>query len=426
MASGCAWSWLNGSRPRSRRRETTSLAMISMDSRTPSRRSWLTPTVCLIDSSRASDHHTWPSASGAREAASKQVRARSTSPPFFRSARSATVCTSTARYRPSGHRPFSATTSQRPAMMSAKLGPSLGANRVLTSRLVECTSSLSGASSDGRHGVGRVRASLTMSWSGVSTGRAVTTASADCSMPAVENHRTGPSRRMRNSPVEYPSTRSNSSWACSAASALAASSRSSEYNAASIVASLLARSVNLVRVVGTSSPSHCLRRSSTSFWKDSLRASVVKKCSLIQSSTTIRASLLGMVTLLMSGRVVFRHDDEQGPRQPLLRLHIGDELLLLLNGGSPDAQGMVRDEGLRVLLPCDGLVVPCGDPILCTLLGSVERGLEFLVRGVHGELHQGLKIIRPCDGPWIGHISADADVREHIGRRRMHGDPRGG
>ncbi|WP_238841898.1 hypothetical protein, partial [Xylella fastidiosa] len=27
-----------------------------------------------------------------------------------------------------------------------------------------------------------------------STGRAVTTASADCSMPAVENHRTGPSR----------------------------------------------------------------------------------------------------------------------------------------------------------------------------------------------------------------------------------------
>ena len=52
-----------------------------MEERTPSRRSFETPTVWAAESSKVAAHHVSPSAVGSRERASKQVRARSTSPP---------------------------------------------------------------------------------------------------------------------------------------------------------------------------------------------------------------------------------------------------------------------------------------------------------------------------------------------------------
>ena len=70
-------------------------------------------------------------------------------------------------------------------------------------------------------------------------------------------------------------------------------------------------------------------------------------------------------------------------------------------------------------------MVPCGNSVLGVPLSGVEHGRELVVCDAHGARHQGFEIIGPCDGSWIGHVSADADPGEHLGRRVMHGDIRG-
>ena len=96
--------------------------MISMDSRTPSRRSLDTPTALRTDSSRRSSHRMLPFASGVTEAADKHASMRWISPPDLVSPRSAIVWTSTARYRPCGHPSSLVSTTVRPASTSMYRG----------------------------------------------------------------------------------------------------------------------------------------------------------------------------------------------------------------------------------------------------------------------------------------------------------------
>ena len=114
----------SSSRSFERRRSRTSLARISMLSRTPSRRSSETPTALSMDWLTVSVHQICEDASGARESALSAASIRSTSPPRFRSLRSAIVWMSATRYRPCGHSCEEVRIAKRPASTSMNSGAS--------------------------------------------------------------------------------------------------------------------------------------------------------------------------------------------------------------------------------------------------------------------------------------------------------------
>ena len=240
-------------------------------------------------------HHVSPSAVGTRERASRQVRARSTSPPRVISWRSTTSCTLTASQRPSGQRSRSAMSAHWPARTRAKVGPCSSVMSVDRARDTDSTGSApsstgapESARSTGSQVSASVRASLTSRSSTVVTGRARSRASgAGPSSPTGRTRLTGPRSVRRYSAEAKPrmSRRSASSSPAASRAAPVRDSASSAGRAASSSSRRERSARNRERGVGVggvpgsagfSRASHSLRRSSTRARKDSLAVSVVK------------------------------------------------------------------------------------------------------------------------------------------------------
>ena len=250
--------------------------------------------MCAAESSKVAAHHVSPSAVGSRERASRQVSARSTSPPRLESSRSTTSWTLTASQRPSGQRSRSATSAHWPARTRAKAGPCSSVMSVDRARDTDSTGSepsstgaAGSARSTGSQVSASVGASLTSRSSTVVVGRARSSASgAGPSSPTGLTRVTGPRSVRRYSDDVKPriSRRSASSSLAASRAAPVREPASSAGRAASSSASRERSERNRERGVGVgavlgsvgfSRASHSLRRSSTRARKDSLVASVV-------------------------------------------------------------------------------------------------------------------------------------------------------
>ena len=116
--------------------------MSSIESRTASRRSSETFSVCLTESSRTVVNHVVPSALGARALALAQARNRSTAPPRFVSLRSNSRPRSMARYRPSCQRSAAVRSMNDPARTSANCGGASSTKRAERYRATESVRSV--------------------------------------------------------------------------------------------------------------------------------------------------------------------------------------------------------------------------------------------------------------------------------------------